>query len=64
MYIVKMYDQEENADGFLSVDGEFGVREEAAEFSTKEEAQEALDEFLDEYNDYRDDYICKIKKIW
>ena len=63
MYIVKMYDQEENVNGFLSVNGEFGVREEAAEFESKQEAQDALDEFLDELYEYRDDYICKIKKI-
>ncbi len=63
MYIVTMYDKEEMAKGYLTVDGEFGVRSEAAEFDTEEDAQEAIDEFLDEYSEYRDLYSYKIKSI-
>lgn len=63
MYIVTMYDKEEMAKGYLTDDGEFGVRSEAAEFDTEEDAQEAIDEFLDEYSEYRDLYSYKIKSI-
>ena len=63
MYIVTMYDKEEMAKGYLTDDREFGVRSEAAEFDTEEDAQEAIDEFLDEYSEYRDLYSYKIKSI-
>ncbi len=63
MYIVRMYSKEEMAKGFLSCNGEFGVRSEAAEFDSEEEAQEAIDEFLDEYSEYRDIYSYKIKSV-
>ena len=49
MYFVKMFDQVEKCAGFLSGDNEFDVREHAEEFETREEAEEALEEFLDTY---------------
>ncbi|MBE5911944.1 hypothetical protein [Pseudobutyrivibrio sp.] len=61
MYIVKMYDEEEMIKGYLTDDSEFGVRSEAAEFNSEDEAQEAIDEFLDEYSEYS--YSYKIKRI-
>ncbi len=63
MYIVRMYDKEEMAKGYLSYNGEFGLRSEAAEFDTQEEAQDAIDEFLDEYSEYSDCYSYKIKHM-
>lgn len=64
MYIVSMYDKEEMAKGYLTDEGEFGVRDEAAEFETENEAQESIDDFLDSLDsEFSDIYSYKIKSV-
>lgn len=64
MYIVRMFDKEEMAKGYLTNDGEFGIKDEATEFETENEAQEAIDNFLDELDsDSSGIYSYKIKAI-